>query len=104
MDREWPFAPGVDLRSPTTLITSLRSFLENQGVRFGAEWVGKIKMVLQCAALIAIFAALEVSTASPFALFLSWAKDILIYAMLASTILSGLQYLWRSALLLKSDS
>src|SRR5207302_2674906 len=24
------------------VITSLRSFLENQGVRFGAEWIGKI--------------------------------------------------------------
>jgi CDP-diacylglycerol---glycerol-3-phosphate 3-phosphatidyltransferase len=86
------------------VITSLRSFLENQGVRFGAEWVGKIKMVLQCAALIAIFVALQVSGDSPYAPLLGWAKDALIYAMLASTILSGLQYLWRSALLLKSDS
>jgi len=86
------------------VITSLRSFLENQGVRFGAEWVGKIKMVLQCAALIAIFVALQFSSDSPYAPFLGWAKDILIYAMLASTLLSGLQYLWRSALLLKSDS
>jgi CDP-diacylglycerol---glycerol-3-phosphate 3-phosphatidyltransferase len=81
------------------VITSLRSFLENQGVRFGAEWVGKIKMVLQCAALMAIFVVLQF----PDSPLLVWAKDILIYAMLASTILSGLQYLWRSALLLKSD-
>ncbi|HEY1859052.1 MAG TPA: CDP-diacylglycerol--glycerol-3-phosphate 3-phosphatidyltransferase [Gemmataceae bacterium] len=86
------------------VITSLRSFLENQGVRFGAEWVGKIKMVLQCAALIAIFIVLQVTSDSPYALLLGWVKDALIYAMLASTILSGLQYLWRSALLLKSDS
>jgi CDP-diacylglycerol--glycerol-3-phosphate 3-phosphatidyltransferase len=86
------------------VITSLRSFLENQGVRFGAEWVGKIKMGLQCAALIAIFVALGAGPESPYASFLGWSKDILIYAMLASTILSGLQYLWRSALLLKSDS
>jgi hypothetical protein len=41
---------------------------------------------------------------SPFSQSLYWTKDGLIYAMLASTILSGLQYLWRSALLLKSDS
>jgi CDP-diacylglycerol--glycerol-3-phosphate 3-phosphatidyltransferase len=86
------------------VITSLRSFLENQGVRFGAEWVGKIKMGLQCAALIAIFVALSAGSESPYAAFLGWSKDILIYAMLASTIISGLQYLWRSALLLKSDS
>src|SRR5262249_36751857 len=41
------------------IITGLRSFLENQGATFGADWLGKIKMVLQCAALIAIFTALE---------------------------------------------
>jgi CDP-diacylglycerol---glycerol-3-phosphate 3-phosphatidyltransferase len=86
------------------VITSLRSFLENQGVRFGAEWVGKIKMVLQCAALIAILVALQAGVDSPYASVLGWTRDILIYAMLASTILSGMQYLWRSALLLRSDS
>src|ERR1700757_3558467 len=31
------------------IITSLRSFLENRGATFGADWLGKIKMVLQCA-------------------------------------------------------
>src|SRR5215831_20259188 len=39
-------------------ITVLRSFLEGQGAKFGADWLGKIKMWLQCAALIAIFIAL----------------------------------------------
>jgi CDP-diacylglycerol---glycerol-3-phosphate 3-phosphatidyltransferase len=86
------------------VITSLRSFLENQGARFGAEWVGKIKMVLQCAALIGIFVALQVPADSAFASPLGWVKDILIYAMLASTILSGLQYLGKSALLLRRDA
>jgi CDP-diacylglycerol--glycerol-3-phosphate 3-phosphatidyltransferase len=86
------------------VITSLRSFLENQGVRFGAEWIGKIKMGLQCAALIAIFIALQVPEDWAYASLIGWTKDVFIYAMLASTILSGLQYLWRSALLLKNDS
>src|SRR5262249_23151931 len=36
-------------------ITVLRSFLEGQGAKFGADWLGKIKMWLQCAALIAVF-------------------------------------------------
>jgi CDP-diacylglycerol--glycerol-3-phosphate 3-phosphatidyltransferase len=90
------------------VITSLRSFLENQGARFGAEWIGKIKMGLQCGALIAIFAylfaVLQISADHGLTVFLDWAKDILIYGMLASTILSGLQYLWKAAMLLKSDS
>jgi CDP-diacylglycerol--glycerol-3-phosphate 3-phosphatidyltransferase len=89
------------------VITSLRSFLENQGARFGAEWIGKIKMGLQCAALIGIFTylfVLQVSGHPGFSVFLDWAKDVMIYAMLASTILSGMQYLWKAAMLLKSDS
>src|SRR5437762_5974219 len=42
------------------IINGLRTFLESRGVHFGADWLGKIKMGLQCAALIAIFMALYV--------------------------------------------
>src|SRR5438105_11941612 len=42
------------------IITGLRSFLENRGITFGADWLGKLKMGLQCAALFGIFVALEV--------------------------------------------
>jgi CDP-diacylglycerol--glycerol-3-phosphate 3-phosphatidyltransferase len=83
------------------VITGLRSFLENRGATFGADWLGKLKMVLQCAALFAIFVALEGggSAAPPW---LVWTRDIFIYAMLLATFLSGLQYLWRAAALLKN--
>src|SRR5205823_2871264 len=37
------------------VITGLRSFLESGGAKFGADWLGKIKMWLQCAALVIIF-------------------------------------------------
>jgi len=87
------------------IITSLRGFLESQGVRFGADWLGKIKMVLQCVALFAIFVALEVcagnsneAARTTFDLL----RDVLVYAMLAATALSGLQYLWRAVWLWKS--
>src|SRR6266702_801840 len=74
------------------VITSLRSFLENRGARFGAEWVGKVKMVLQCAALLAIFLDLKARELWPDSLlFLDMLRDILIYAMLVSTVLSALQ-------------
>ena len=81
------------------IITSLRSFLENRGATFGADWLGKIKMVLQCAALFAIFLALQVPTYA----FLDWVRLALIYAMLAATALSGLQYLWRAAQLFRNQ-
>jgi CDP-diacylglycerol--glycerol-3-phosphate 3-phosphatidyltransferase len=89
------------------IITSLRSFLENQGATFGADWLGKIKMTLQCAALVVIFAALHVLDSPSWAdsvSFLTLARDVLIYAMLAATALSGLQYLWKAASLLKANN
>jgi CDP-diacylglycerol--glycerol-3-phosphate 3-phosphatidyltransferase len=86
------------------IITSLRGYLESQGARFGADWLGKIKMVLQCAALIAIFVDLEVAGCCPAqSAWISPLRVAFIYAMLLATALSGLQYLWRAALLLRSD-
>jgi hypothetical protein len=34
----------------------------------------------------------------------AWTRDAFIWAMLASTLLSGVQYLWRAGALLRSDS
>jgi CDP-diacylglycerol---glycerol-3-phosphate 3-phosphatidyltransferase len=94
------------------IITSLRSFMENRGATFGADWLGKLKMGLQCAALFVIFASLWIeSMDGSFQLLpdqvvgiMESARDGLIWAMLAATALSGLQYLWRAALVLKAES
>ncbi len=89
------------------IITSLRSFLENRGAVFGADWLGKLKMGLQCAALFGVFVFLWMDTRGPSATiiwFFGTVRDGLIWAMLAATALSGLQYLWRAAWLLKSDT
>jgi len=75
-------------------VTGLRASLEAAGAKFGADWAGKAKMVLQCLALAAIFIAAMAG---------SWetalARDVLIWAMLAATLLSGLQYLAKAAAL-----
>ena len=89
------------------IITSLRSFLENRGAVFGADWLGKLKMGLQCAALFGVFVFLWVDahySTTGAVRFFAVVRDGLIWAMLAATALSGLQYLWRAAALLKSDS
>jgi CDP-diacylglycerol--glycerol-3-phosphate 3-phosphatidyltransferase len=87
------------------VITSLRSYLETMGARFGADWLGKLKMGLQCAAIIAIFVAeMRLEWFAWLPGFLTFARDVLIYAMLTFTTLSGLQYLWKAAALLRSDS
>jgi len=84
------------------LITVVRSFLEGQGTKFGADWLGKLKMWLQSAALVAILVALEAARSWPAG---SWFFDpaclVLVYAMVIVTALSGLQYLWKAALLLR---
>lgn len=87
------------------IITSLRSFLENRGASFGADSLGKIKMVLQCAALFAIFVYLHLVATQQTDLlpFFGGLRSGLIWGMLVATALSGLQYLWKAFLLFKSD-
>jgi CDP-diacylglycerol--glycerol-3-phosphate 3-phosphatidyltransferase len=84
------------------IITGLRSFVESyRAANFGADWLGKIKMALQCAALLAILCVLAIGAgggpAGPWALL----RDGLIWAMLVATALSGLQYVWRALVLLR---
>jgi CDP-diacylglycerol--glycerol-3-phosphate 3-phosphatidyltransferase len=82
------------------IITSLRGFLESQGIVFGADMLGKIKMWLQCAALVTVFVTLQDYTAG------DWRTALcpwMIYAMVVATALSGAQYLWKATLLLKGD-
>jgi CDP-diacylglycerol--glycerol-3-phosphate 3-phosphatidyltransferase len=87
------------------IVTGLRSFMEtHQGVVFGADWLGKIKMGLQCAALIAVLLLLGLQGLEGTGGLVGLLGPVtvgLIYVMLAATIASGLQYLWRAALLLK---
>lgn len=89
------------------VITGLRSFVETRGVSFGADWLGKLKMGLQCATLFAIFAALYVQARPESA---AWAAEVpvlrdgLVYAMVGATALSGVQYVWRAAQLMRDPA
>ena len=86
------------------LITGVRGYVESLGKKFGADWFGKLKTILQCAWLVAVLLYLTVKDQS-------WASDIerpveilhigLLYAMLAATILSGLQYCAKAVVLLR---
>ena len=88
----------VPLVAREILVTALRSFFEEHGSDFSAKWSGKYKMVLQCAALIAVFVSLEPRgiELTPFAEYTILIRNGLIYLMLFTTALSGLQYLWRA--------
>ncbi len=87
------------------LITGLRGYMESTGASFGADWLGKIKMILQSATLFALFFLLIFWDPDTQAFTWSAAdilRDSFIYAMLAATILSGLQYGWRAFHLLRA--
>ncbi len=90
----------VVVLSRELIITSLRGFLESQGIRFGADMLGKIKMWLQCAALVALFVTFYDYTAGDWrSMLCPW----FLYGMVAITALSGAQYLWKATLLLKAE-
>jgi CDP-diacylglycerol---glycerol-3-phosphate 3-phosphatidyltransferase len=72
------------------VITGLRSELEARGAKFGADWLGKLKMVLQCVALAVILLAMQLPG-------LALTRDVLVWAVLVVTLLSGLQYLVKAA-------
>jgi CDP-diacylglycerol---glycerol-3-phosphate 3-phosphatidyltransferase len=81
------------------LITGLRGIMEAQGVKFGADMLGKIKMVLQCAVLIVVLANLwlqKQAWSEPWRPALWWLQITLIYVMLAATVLSGKQYILKA--------
>lgn len=85
------------------LITGIRGFVESLGKKFGADWFGKLKTVLQCAWLLAVLVYLTLvrsvaeSSLVPPVEMLHYG---LLYAMLAATVLSGLQYLVKAYQLL----
>lgn len=85
------------------VITGLRGYMETIGANFGADWLGKIKMVTQCAALIVIFVVLATQDSQgAVPTWMKWTRDVSMYVMLFFTLLSGLQYLWRAASVLRN--
>ena len=78
------------------LITGVRGIMESRGVKFGADALGKIKMILQCVVLVAILAVLWLNTfplTSDTSRGLRVIQVALIYIMLVATVVSGVQYL-----------
>ena len=69
------------------LITGLRNWMESRGVPFGADLFGKVKMALQCAAAVVLLLALAAPGET-----LNQTRTVLVWAMLAATVLSGLSY------------
>jgi CDP-diacylglycerol--glycerol-3-phosphate 3-phosphatidyltransferase len=85
------------------IIASLRGFMEAGGAKFGADWFGKLKTVLQFAALLVIFSMLWLRAVQPgTAAIPDWVCLGLVYATVIATVLSGLQYIWRAIVLVRT--
>ena len=78
-------------------VTGLRGIVEAAGIKFGADHFGKLKMLLQCIWLIALLSSLSFSWDGAEA---SLALRVVLWAVLAATLGSGLQYFRKAAVAL----
>jgi CDP-diacylglycerol--glycerol-3-phosphate 3-phosphatidyltransferase len=87
------------------LVTAIRGFIEQQGGDFSAQLMGKLKMLLQCAAVVASLLALRhfqargtLSASLP--VWLYWTVHISVWLAVISTVYSGLEYIVAAARIL----
>jgi CDP-diacylglycerol---glycerol-3-phosphate 3-phosphatidyltransferase len=84
-------------------VTSLRSVLEKEGKDFSAIMSGKIKMVLQCAAVAGSLLFLEYGRNSNSEYALTIARDGLLWASVAVTLYSGYEYAIRAIKMFRGE-
>jgi CDP-diacylglycerol---glycerol-3-phosphate 3-phosphatidyltransferase len=85
------------------LITGVRGYVESLGKKFGADWFGKLKTILQCLWLLAVLVHLTIHFHMRESGLYEPVEILhygLLYAMLAATVLSGLQYIVKAYQLL----
>jgi len=86
------------------LVTGLRGYVESLGSQFPADWFGKTKMVLQCTAVGMVLGIHAFDFPSGLNRLLEWTALFLVYATLATTLLSCLIYLSKTRQLLLGRS
>jgi CDP-diacylglycerol--glycerol-3-phosphate 3-phosphatidyltransferase len=89
-------------------VTSLRSVLEQEGKDFSAIMSGKIKMVVQCAAVAGSLLYLEYAGGSAVSeqsrAIARNVRDVLLWSSVAVTLYSGYEYVIRAARMFSSQS
>jgi CDP-diacylglycerol--glycerol-3-phosphate 3-phosphatidyltransferase len=85
------------------LITGVRGYVESLGMKFGADWFGKLKTILQCLWLLVVLLFLTMKADAADSSLVPRVEMLhygLLYAMIAATVLSGVQYIWKAYQLL----
>jgi CDP-diacylglycerol---glycerol-3-phosphate 3-phosphatidyltransferase len=72
------------------LVTSIRAMVEGQGGDFSARWLGKWKMVFQCAAVVSSLLLLDGFAEN--AAWLQWTTIVLMWLAVLITVASGWDY------------
>jgi CDP-diacylglycerol--glycerol-3-phosphate 3-phosphatidyltransferase len=87
------------------LVTGIRGELEGSGHKFGANVWGKLKMILQSVVVPAVLLIVFVRESWPDANleWLRWTRNILVYATVLVTILSGLPYITGALRIARQD-
>lgn len=97
----WP-SMAVIVVARELLVTALRSFMEQRGADFSAEFAGKLKMVFQCiAAVLSLYVLSLLEAGQEPQTLLHWSLVILIWTAVAMTIYSGAEYVVKAIKLLK---
>src|ERR1700722_14770091 len=86
------------------LVTTLRGMSESSGKNFGAEFSGKLKMVLQSATILAILLYVNYfeQAGGDLELYTRHARDVFIWLTIIVTLLSGLSYVRKAIHLYQS--
>jgi CDP-diacylglycerol--glycerol-3-phosphate 3-phosphatidyltransferase len=90
---EWMVA---SLIARELVVTGLRGMAEGAGVSFPADRWGKLKTVLQCAWVLTVLTRLSLPDVGA-----GWLQTALLWAMLAATVGSGLNYARKAAVALR---
>lgn len=94
----------VVIFSRELLVTGIRGELEGSGHKFGANMWGKLKMILQSIVVpIVLFIVYLIDTELIDPRLLIWPRDILVYATVIVTVLSGLPYVTGARRIIKAE-
>jgi CDP-diacylglycerol--glycerol-3-phosphate 3-phosphatidyltransferase len=75
------------------LVTGIRDEMESAGVKFGAQMLGKLKMILQSICIPTVLLIVWLDPRQPGREWLGLVRHALVYATVIATVLSGLPYL-----------
>ena len=90
------------------LVSGLRGYIESRGVAFPSRWDGKLKMVMQCVAVPAVFVvrAIDLSIGQEYPLVLdifTWIAYISVWTTFVMTVVSGARYVSAAADVLRGS-